>query len=428
MITKAVLRDWAERSRTNQVNQVSSDACDVIRNSQHKLAPDVSFTEFSEAVLDLCNWMPSASLGWSIAMRSYVSTAALTVFDRATMANESVALGRLFERADKYLCELRDSNCWDDNGFLQINETIRRNVDLMPAESYQHYMENAASYGLKHSMDSGKSVDQELFYDHEEDYHNHKQLLTNQALKAVINHGFKNGTSSEELENTDGVEESLRVSDILSRMAQAGIRMPVFQLDMLQVTQLMERLILSFVKTKDEGLRARLSDGAEALAAITLRVPDAAPTARTNCFRPYYHATNWRVWMDTEPLSRFTHAVAYFADAALDVDYNPKIASALKTLRMQLLIDGTMTAQAMGRQRTPKAIELNKCAVLMGDFVRKMMIPCEQYLMDKGALAGLDVKARTVLISLLPQGETKLHLLKQNKASKGQVLMDDLGI
>jgi hypothetical protein len=95
---------------------------------------------------------------------------------------------------------------------------------------------------------------------------------------------------------------------------------------------------------------------------------------------------------------------------------------------MQLLIDGTLTAQAMGRQATPKSSELNKCRVIMGDFVRKLMVPCEQYLMDKGALNGLDIKARAVVISLLPQGSTKIHLLKNNQKARGQVLMDDIGL
>mgnify|MGYP003482140175 FL=1 len=429
MITKADLGEWVEKSRSNTVNYVASDACDLIRNSKAKLAPDVSFTEFTEAILHLCDWVPSVSMGWPMQMRSYVCTAALTVFDRNEMAGDGDSLGVLFERADGYLRELRDSKYWNGDGFVQLKKSLQDNIDLMPVESYKRFMEEAASYGLKHYTDGKKDddIDNGLFYGHEEDYR-HKQLFTNQALKAIINHGFTAGTSTEALEETDGISESLKVSDVLLKVASAGVRMPAFQLDILQVSQLMERLILSFLKADDADQRTRLSDGVEALAAITLRAPGEEARSRTNCFRPYFNATNWRIWMDTDPLRSFAHAVAYFAESAIEVEYNPKIATAVKTLRMQLLIDGTLTAQAMGRQATTKTVELNKCRVIMGDFVRKLMIPCEQYLMEKGALNGLDIKARTVLISLLPQGATKIHLLKNNQRAKGQVLMDDIGL
>jgi hypothetical protein len=427
MITRENIESWAEAITSHEVSKIASNATDLLRNSQHKLSADVSFSEFSAAIIQLCDWIPTVSLGWSMDMRSHLSSDALAVFDRSTMAGEGAALGLLFQRANSDLRVLRDSKRWNNLGLNRLRESLECNIDLMPVESYKPFLENAASYGVKHHTDGTDKLDLQLF-DSQEQVYEEERIILNQGLKAIINHGFKSGTSTEILEESVCLDECVQVAAILSRLAVAGVRMPVFQLDVLQVSQIMERLLIAYLDTDLDNQRTILSDGIVALTAITLREPGVAPTSRTNCFRPYYEATNWRRWMSPASLNILTTALDLYTKKMPEVEGNPAIADAIKILRMQLLVDGTLTAQTIGRQRTDKTHDLNMCAAIMGGFVRKLLVSCESYLMDKGALSGLDHKAKVVLIGLLPHGDTKLHLLKQNKAAKGYVLMDELGM
>lgn len=429
MITRAHLLDWNNITFVRQTNQAVIDAFECIRDEGYALDPEISYSEFYAAVDHLQRSMPSSiATGWMIEMKSELLTHALQVFDRDSMANDIDAFADLFSKTNEDFRLQRDTQRWNVNGFERMMAIFAKNIDIMPARSYGKFLTNAMSYTLRQCDGGVQLIDREVFFDKSLGFKNYSKVFIDQGLKAVIGSAFKTGIGSKVFENNARIEECVLAAQRFKAIHEAQIKIPVFQMDVLLMTQLVERMINAYAHANRPEDKQALAEGVVAAVEVCFRPDEAVPKVGDNCFRPHHCPKNWQVWMDPVPLQVLTSNLVDTLDQ-FHVTDNDRIASAIKKLSLQLLIDGTVCAQSMGvKEGVERTEHHTKCANLIGNFVRALIPTCEPFLTEPGAMKGLSPKARITLIGLLPHGEAKRSLLMANKRDKAQVLMDNLGL
>jgi hypothetical protein len=428
MITAEDLARWAGIEDLNKITQEAINASELMRDQGWRLDPDVSFKALVKTVLGLAQKMPSSlRRGFEVEVSCALYTSALMTYDRETMASQIEDFERLFEISVKALREQHSFRRWNETSSKRLAESLSKNIDLMQVDSFTEFLKHSTRLSVDlqdHRVCDGEKV---LLFGAAESFKNHRQLFTCSGISCLANQLIKEDSSKSTLGMGGDVCGALGTAKLLIAVHEAGIFMTAWQLDRLLITQVLERLTQAHKALSDQAEREILANGVKAIAGIFSRPIGVKPTMRDNCFRPYLYPTDWKSWMDPEPMKALTEHLATTL-SYIDSDGSSIITEAVAQMKMQILVDGTLCAQSLAPKNGAQTNSRHACAVAMANMIRALTPDCEEPLGRPGAMKGLDHKARAVLISLLPKGSVRLDLLRANKRSRGRVLEDDLGM
>lgn len=428
MITIEDLERWDSVSDLSQVNQQVINAAELIVEKKSKLHRSVKFDRFARSVRQLADKMPSTiAIGWKEEIRSMLYTASLGVFKPETMSGYVSDFERLFELSVDDLQEQRDTGRWNVYALPKICAALTKNIDLMSVETYRKFLECSISFTLKQREAGPEKAERHVFFFADAGLENHSHIFSNHGIVSLLKQGVGKGIYSDVLGSPGRIDSALNTAKAFTALDDVGVRMKAWQLDMLLVTQVVERLTQAHGSTDDKALRDQLSRGVLAIAGVFCRPISEKPTMRGNCFRSYLFPTDWSVWMDPEPMAVITKQMS-IAIGSTKSNGCAVIEEAVKRLKMQLLIDATLCAQSLAPKNGKQTKFRDQSAISVAKFIRFLVPACEEPMSRPGALKGLNIQAKAVLIGLLPHGDSRKTLLKSNKRAKGQVLMDDLGM
>lgn len=427
MITRETLAKWRTDFLPRHVNQEVIYAYEHIRDSNYQLDPSISFREFSSTVTDLADKMQSSiSLGRNDDLKSKLYSHATQVYDHRTMADCLDDFEALFQKGVSQLREQRDTRRWDEIALSSLCSALERNVEVMSAASLTRFFEHSVSFSVKQT--EYENLPKTLFFGVDKDFEGIRDIFTTPGLFSLIKHGVADSLSSDVLGSPGRVESALQTAKIFTKLKDAGIRLQAWQLDMLLVLQVTERLVLAHSASESEVDRHSLALGVGAMADVFCRRDGDAPTVRSNCFRPYLRPTDWKWWADEGAMDALSRGFQGTIQS-IDAHAAPEVVEAIDRLKMRLLVDATICAQSLAPPKNGKQSKIrHACAVSMANLIRDLVPRCEAPMSQPGAMTGLNARAKVVLVGLLPEGAVRKQLLSNNRRLRGEVLMDDLGI
>ena len=429
MITRQDLERWDAIFDCREVNQAVIYAYELIRDSAYKLDPSISFGEFKAAVDDLVAKMASViTFGHEAEIRSQLYAHSLQVFDHASMGEQIEDFEDLFRCAVEDLRKQSETRRWDVLALAKFCAALTRNIEFMSASSFKGFLDHGVSFTIRQRECGSEYLEKKLFFGAAEAIKDHSQVFNNLGLVAVLNQGVGAGFSGDVLGIAGCSDAAIRTAKTFIKMNDAGISLKAWQLDSLLVFQVAERLAQAHKVNTDPDERIILQRGLSAIAGVFCISPKEKPSIRGNTFRPYLYPTNWKIWMDTEPMVFLTGKLSETLKS-IDQCSSPEIEGSVGKLKMRLLIDATLCAQSLAPPKTGKQTKSrHACAVSVANLMRDLAPSCEQPMSRPGALFGLNLQAKRVLVGLLPMGDARKELLRSNNRLKGQVFMDDLGM
>lgn len=429
MITRQDLRRWEAISDCREVNQGVIHAYELIRDSGYRLDPSIPFREFKAAVIDLAAKMASViSFGRDVEIRSQLFAQAIQVFDHSSMGADLEDFEDLFQLVVEDLRAQRDTRRWDVIALPKICEAFTRNLEFMSASTFARLLDLSSSFTVKQRECGPEHLEKKLFFGVASEIQDYTQVFNNLGLIALVNQGVGEGIETDTLGSSGSLDAALRTARTLEKINDAGISIRAWQLDALLAFQVLERLTQAHKACTAPDARLAIERGVRAMAGVFAISDGQKPSMRSNSFRPYLDPTNWKIWMDVEPMAFLTSKLSETVKS-IDGSCGHELHEAVGRLKMRLLIDATMCAQSLAPPKTGKQTKSRiECAVSMANLIRDLVPSCEIPMGRPGALYGLNFQAKTVLVGLLPMGEVRKELLRANKRVKSQVLMDDLGM
>lgn len=429
-ITKEQIDAWSAVRRSNSYKQEAADVASGIQALNFTLDDDLPFSEFASYCNSLMHNANPVSLGWEQGITIRLGINAMKCFRRGIDEEGIKDFCALFELVQGYMRAERDTaikgkNRWENIWLAEMSGLLATHIDLMPVESYEKFLTNASSYGFIEQFDS-QCFDNELF-DPNHCFGEYKNCHLNQGFKAILNHCFTKHISIPIDDPSIRASALVKLSILLDRIDQHGIRMMAYQVDMLLIAQTMSLMTRCYEENADKDTKDILAKGISSLANIALRDIGERHSMRRNSFRPPNALTQWQKWLDRKPLRDLCSKISKASQAMRLNEDEPLVASAVRRFRLQVLTDALYAQESCSRH-IKSSSRFSGTTALFSRMSEVMTLECSDQLHCKNVMAEFPKKSKSTIISFLPEGELKKELLLKYSRARGEVLSFSLGL